>query len=747
MEPDEIASIIRKVSSSSLSVDEYLRKHRVPFSRPQYFRYKARLAASGVEALVDGRTKGNYRKLTPGAEGFLRGLHSANPHLSLQQMCASLESALGIEVDRSTVSRFFKAVGEQIEWPRPEEPDRSFTSCGGFEIIGALALHLGWAKHTAEVIAKERERFKRTAAYRHERASRDRKGRNPLGQFTGEYNRREEIRLRRFASVEEKRGGKNFSRTGLFRAGEAVLQRKCLGILALPLITLNGTTRSADVPLGNALAHFCGYNYRHDTLDKFLRELKYLGISGRLLREQVGFWLKHWHAIEESPSGGLPFLCYYVDGNTKPLWSEKRVKQNKVTMLGRVMGCLEQVFVHDGFGHPVYMETYAGKAPVGEHILGLFEKIEEALEGPGPPLHVTRVIVMDAASNGVATLRAFAEQQRYHYITALDDNQWNPRKVRHEGRPKRYYFGEATLRDCLLELEDSRQKGYLVVVRAVRIDWDHGKRTVLITSLPKEAVGASLVVKAYFDRWPHEELQFRGMKSFACLNRVAGYGKMKLPDQNVRQRQKKIERRLAALRASLKVPLKAIADQEEKLAVCVERERRLRMRGQIVDGRRVLDEADRAALKSITAQIANSRERIRAVQSECGKSLFRLRRHEKEWLRLQGKQYVYRIDVELDQIMTFFRMALVNLSSWFLHECLGRSTMSLARFLHTILLLPATIELTRKQRRILLQRNPKDPEGMAAVELAINRLNKWQIRHLDGKRMEFGLIQSHVIST
>jgi hypothetical protein len=45
------------------------------------------------------------------------------------------------------------------------------------------------------------------------------------------------------------------------------------------------------------------------------------------------------------------------------------VQQNQVTMLGRVMGCLEQVFVHDAFGHPVYLETYAGKAPVGEHIL------------------------------------------------------------------------------------------------------------------------------------------------------------------------------------------------------------------------------------------------------------------------------------------------------------------------------------------------------------------------------------------
>src|SRR5207249_7562702 len=63
--------------------------------------------------------------------------------------------------------------------------------------------------------------------------------------------------------------------------------------------------RSANNPLGNALEHFCGYNYQHHTLDKFLRELKYLGISDRLLREQVSFWRQHWHEFE---SAGLPFL-------------------------------------------------------------------------------------------------------------------------------------------------------------------------------------------------------------------------------------------------------------------------------------------------------------------------------------------------------------------------------------------------------------------------------------------------------
>jgi transposase len=738
MEPSEIAAVVQKIANSGLSVDAYFQQHRVPFSRPQYFRYKARMAVQGLDGLVDGRRQGNYRKLTPDAEGFLRGVHQAQPGLSLRALGESLASALGIAVDRSTVGRYLQGVGEPIQWPRPTEPELLRSACGGFEIIAALALHLGWAQHTAAVILQARAQFRQTVAYRHERVRRDRQGRNARGQFTGAYNRRPDIRQARFASVEDKRAHKNYSRMALFQAGSSVVERKCLGVLALPLITLNGTSRSANGPLGNALEHFCGYNYQHSTLDKFLRELKYLGIAERLLRDQVSFWGQRWSQLKPS-SSGLPFLCYYVDGNAKPLWSQKRVKQNKVTMLGRVMGCLEQVFVHDAFGHPVYLETYAGRAPLGEPILGLFEKIEAALEGPGSPVAVTRVIVMDAASNGVGTLRAFAQQERYHYITALDDNQWNPRKVRAEGRPKRYYYGAATLRDCLLELEDSREKGYRVVVRAVRIDWDYGKRTVLITSLPKAAVGASLVVKAYFDRWPHEELQFRSMKSFACLNRVAGYGKKELPDAKVRHRQAELLERVTRLRASLQAPLKAIAAQEERMAACIAKERRLHGRIQVRDGQRVMDEPTQGRLKALGRELSQCRREIQWIEGDWGKDLQRLRRYEAEWLRLQGKEQIYRIDVELDQLMAYFRVALVNLSSWFLSECLKKRSMSLAQFLHQILLLPAQIQLTKQSRRVSLKKNLKDPEVMALLEPALQRLNDLKVHDLDGRTIEFAL--------
>src|SRR5437660_1336652 len=95
--------------------------------------------------------------------------------------------------------------------------------------------------------------------------------------------------------------------------------------------------------------------------------------------------------------------------------------------------------------------------------------------------------------------------------------------------------------------------------------------------------------------------------------------------------------------------------------------------------------------------------------------------------------------------MGFFRISLVNLSCWFLRECLGRSSMSLSKLLHTILLMPAEIELTKEVRRVKLRRNPKDPEGMKKLEPALERLNELRIQHLD--RPEANRVRLRLVSS
>ena len=704
----------------------------------QYYRYRKSHREQGDGALRDGRAQGNGRHVHAKAEGFLSGYVAAHPEADLDKLCGILEEQFEIELTVSGMSRCLKRLGCSLGAKRREaNVDESYTTCGGFEFVVGLACQLGWPEAVASIVRKRIEQNKgKKGQLRGTKP--DRRGRKCGGRIGAAYNKRRDVRANKFASVAHKRAGKRLAGMSITTAETHILARKCLATLALPVVTHNGQVRSVDTPLGNALKHICGFNYKQATLNKFLAELKYLGVADDLLRHQVAFWQERWQSHPKGPLQ-MPVLCYYVDGNTKALWSRKRVKQNKVTMLGRVMGCLEQVFVHDNCGRPIYFETYSGHAPVGEYVLSLFEKIEQSLQGPGRNLSVSRAIVMDGAGNSVRTLRAFAAQDKYHYITSLDDNQWDERKLRRVGRPQRYRYGDATLRDCEIELEDSQpdEKGYLIVSRAIEIQWDHGKRTVLLTSLNTELVVASEVVKSYFDRWPDQELGFRMMKAVASLHRVAGYGKQKQADERVLKRQEELRKNIKNLRTQLAAPLAEIAEKERRIDVLVKRERPLRNKSRILDGKRLLSKANEQRFLELGKQIRSFKRKIKAIEKQDEQLFRRLRKAEKEWLRVQGKETVYKVDVELDQIMTFFRVALVNLYSYLAHELFGASSIGMSRLVHSVLHLPARIRETPDRKEVFLQYNAKEPKMMDRIHLGLKRINSLGLHTVDGRSLTF----------
>ena len=77
-------------------------------------------------------------------------------------------------------------------------------------------------------------------------------------------------------------------------------------------------------------------------------------------------------------------------------------------------------------------------------VLSLFEKIEVTISSvPGSNTHVLRALIVDSSNNSVKTIRAFAAQDKYHFITPLDSNQFKPRKERSRSYPIRYKHGEA----------------------------------------------------------------------------------------------------------------------------------------------------------------------------------------------------------------------------------------------------------------------------------------------------------------
>ncbi len=243
---------------------------------------------------------------------------------------------------------------------------------------------------------------------------------------------------------------------------------------------------------GNALEFLCGYNYKDATLDKYLREVKYLKVADQFVAETAKFWIRFW---KERYDEETFFVCYYLDGHTKALWSSQRHYKGKVTMLGRVMNCLENVFIHDGKGHPLYFQTFHGHADLGKHALGMIQELTKHCD---EPISVTRIVVFDGGGNSVKTMRAFQDSEEY-FITILDKNQVTDRRVKHVGEGVAYPYGEATVIDCQIELPDSSEKGSIYESRAVIVKWENGRQSVLVTNIPAALLEAEEITKRYFD--------------------------------------------------------------------------------------------------------------------------------------------------------------------------------------------------------------------------------------------------------
>jgi len=742
---DIILTWLKRIQNSELSVSQFFSQYTVPFSRSQYFVYKKKLAESGIDGLVDQRINGGNRKINRSEEAFLQGYVAGGGSIIPEDIQKLLKNQFNCEVTLTTIKRKLgKIVPNQplakIGRPLSKSAKIMYNPLGGFELLVAIAYYLEWPQRTTDAITHALDELK-TEALNQNCQQVDLEGRNRLGQFTSSYNQRLDVRKNRFASVSEKRKHKNWTSLKLIQALDHTISKKSLAVLSLPIVTGNGRVRTVNLAQGQSLGHFCGFNYKQETLSRFLSELKYLGVSSFLLSELPKFWRKCWGSEFNKHSG--PLLCYYIDGNTKALWSSERVKQNKVTMLGRVMGCLEQVFVHDGLGNPIYFETYSGHAPVGEYVLSLFEKIETTiLEVPSSNTHVLRVLIMDSANNSVKTIRAFAAQDKYHFITPLDSNQFKEQRERRRSYPVRYSSGDAMLRDTEIELEDSAETGYLISVRAVLIDWDNGKRTVLITNIPNQKVDAHEIVSSYFRRWPAEELQFREQKATVSLNRVAGYGKKEVENKRVKEALNKLEIKKNFFTNKLAKPLEKINHHNEKIAKLIPKERRLRAKTTITDGKRVVPNEIRTQFEKCRQKIRHHELAIKAIETTYSKDLATLRKTSKEWLRLQGKETVFEADVELDQILTYYRASLVHICAYFIKHFLGGESISMVMFFHRVVQLEARIIDTNNERNVVLQNNQQDPVMMASLASALEKLNLLAIRGNNKKIYRFQIDQS-----
>ncbi len=733
----DVLELFRRVEMSNLPVKKYFAVEQTPISLPQYFRLKKRYDQQGVAGLEDRRQAGNARKLIPQQVELVRGILTYNRHLTSKSLKCELQSKWQIELDQSRIDQFRRQF--QLTRIKPKTVKQETTQFAGIEIFSALAHHVGILEHWHVTIQQRLKQLRQTEFYedRDSRNTGDHIYARRRGKFSPRYNRLRKVRQMKFASIDDKVKNKDFSRLSLYQTKETSLSRKNLALLFLPLVTNNGASRSLDKPLGNALQYACGYNYKNATIDKYLRELKYLQISTELINCNARFWTHFWKQYD---SEDHKVVCYYIDGNVKPLWSSKRCRKGKVSMLGRVMGCLEQVVIHDGFGRPVYFRTFSGNANLQKYALQSMEELDEVLN-EGQPARTkisrcTRALIMDGAGNSVQTLRSFSKSD-YHHITILDTNQIHERKFKHLSPVERYRYGEAALNDCRIELVDSKEPKYIYESRAVHIHWDNGRECCLVTTIPKSIFDASEVVKAYFDRWPYCEKQYAMMKAAACFYQIVGYGKKHVADENMLDRIKNHQGDLQWLHHELKLPLSQISLNEQKLQKLFEEERRLKEKSRIKDGKRIQSRRNQEALETCQRAIRKIQREIKKIEDPFKKKFTALRQKTKEFARIQGKQKVYHVDVELDQLLTSFRLTFANILAFLAKVILDDMRIEMNTLIQSILFLSGTIEQLPDIRKVSINKNKKDPKFMANLSKGLKKLNVLNIRHPSGAVYEF----------
>lgn len=731
----EILNTIQNIKDSKLSITTYFEQNSVPFSREQYYRYCKILQKSGEDGLRDKRKDGNYTKLTERIKDYIVSIVKENQSISSPQLQKKILNQFDVKISESSLNTFRASVSlTRIATPK-EEKYKHQKSSGG-EILTCLAFFTGIIEIYTKTILERVDEIRQSPLFeQNKNIDEDHSDIRSFGKFTTEYNQLKSVRENRFKSIDEKIQWKNFSAMNIFKMSEKTISRYTLALLCLPLVTSNGKTSRVNRVKGNDLGFLCDYNYKDASLNRFIGELKYLKISDQLITAIAKFWIDFWRNESEEETY---FACYYIDGNTKALWSSNSCYKGRVTMLGRVMNCLENVFIHDGKGHPLYFQTFRGHADLGKHALNMLTKLTELLDDPSAHVHVKRILVMDGGANGVNTLRAFSDTDEY-FITILDDNQIKIRKFKHIREETRYKYGNAELIDCKIELLDSSEKGYIYECRAVIVKWDNGRKSVLVTDIPHDLLDASEVTKKYFDRWPKQEKEFRDAKNGVNIHRIVGYGKKIENYDKMNEKHSELCKAITQLKSQLKVPLMEIEAIDEQLVDLYRQERILRERSEIIEGKRILDEADSIELGLCEAQINKCLRQQKTIEKGHKDDFKRLNRYLKEEKRIRDKDKVYRIDTELDQIMTCFKMSFVNLCSLFLTKFMNQERFELQTLFESIFQLGGEAFVSEGEKIIELEMNPKEPKLMDKLNKGLGIFNTLNIHDLNGRFVKFNV--------
>jgi hypothetical protein len=364
----KMVDLIQSCVASGASEREALRALFPQEDRSTFRRWQDRYDLHGFDGLFDWRIPGKSAVPERVNEAICT-LRRNEPTMPIDDILRHVNKHHNYTMSPATVRRILHDGGLARPRGAPIRTERCGQrrlELGGMKLVEAAIVQTGYADRLVDgVLSQIDSALWHAEAFGGDEPELDMNDRDAYGRFLDGYSQRyikgqgDEIGPG-FFSVEQKRRGKDARLFHVSSAQRSTIFRKMQALLVSPLLG-SGRWDGIRVPRGELLEEVFGYAYMPATLELFTRELKFLGaantlweIHARTVLEQT----RHW------ATGPRQMAVLYIDGTSKPVWTDLFSESTPVSSVGRVMPGLELVSFHSGYGVPLWMVTSSGRTPL-----------------------------------------------------------------------------------------------------------------------------------------------------------------------------------------------------------------------------------------------------------------------------------------------------------------------------------------------------------------------------------------------
>lgn len=747
-----IETAIIEIRDHGQRIETVFAKYNLNYKSKTYYALKKRYDDHGIEGLISQKHKcGRKKKQQCDEYSFIVSLKKRYPQLTAIQVQEQLQKSLNKTLSKSQINKILRKdnLQNKIGAPKTKEPqidqqvEEREINYAGLIFLMAAAHETGFndslADFQQDIISRVNENSEDTTQQLPNIEEDGVFSKDINGKFTtyAPDTRKYGEVSNRYKSVKERIKNRDLKKLRIVISTNQTLIRKNLAILSLPAITRHGRFTELNETTGNELFFFTGYDYRTSTIDKYMRELKYLQSSQELTEKMAGFWYKLW---ESKTADKIKQVCYYFDGNRKPLWSSYPIKQSKVSMVGRVMGCLEQVYIHSSNGHPLMLQTFSGGIHLPTAIKLLHSQMDRVI-----PHDVSRISIFDAAANSVDFYESFKDDE--YFICVLDSDQYNQDlsdfKITNEYQTESGIYVEASK-----SLKNSKNRQLFKVRTPLYKKNNSEKYVAFVTNIPQEIMDAKTIVISYYQRWPCQENGFRDLNSGGNLRTNYGYGKTKVINVVVQNKKKYLQEQIQVKQSKIE----NLTQQQENIKIDIAREisenlQKIKENDHQIDELKKKIEADPTVanlrqflnkLEKLFKQQADYQvslvkkelqltEKLKKLESQKKRNESLKQKHEKEFNRINGKEIVYENDTELDQILGIYKISYANLSAFVLKEYFDGMTLSLEKLVNKVYKRPGKIISTDEKKEVTIYLSAKDKKMSKLIADACERINRKEL--------------------